>query len=260
MRSMFVAVILTLAGGLFAEGLPPMVKDAVQLELDGRPAEALDRYRTALTTEPTLIQDEALTLPLTIRVVSKAAHLSIDLGYGDEAWDWGGRLLAAKNRAAAEAGTLIRMRILRLQGKIAEAEGLFDAYARDWPQPPPGTGLLWEVWRLRTAGSTDSASSEGLLARVGGPAAWVVKGDWSWFPEPADALGIDVAPTSRVQVGAFKDWTNALTLIDMLREKGWSPFTEVRTNGAGEKLHVVYLITRQLVADRARLLAQGLLP
>lgn len=257
MRLSWVVLLMTLGVGAFAEGLPPMVRDAVQLELDGRPGEALERYRAALSTEPLLVQDDALSLPLTIRVVAKAAHLSIDLGYGDEAWDLGGRLLGAKNRPAAEAGTLIRMRILRLQGKGAEALTLFNAYARDWPQQPPGANLLWEVWRLRTG---TAGASEGWLGKIGGPVSWVVEGYWSALPEPADVLGLDVAATTRLQVGAFKDWANALTLIDMLREKGWAPFTEVRTNAAGDKLHVVYLITRQPGSDKARLQAQGLLP
>jgi hypothetical protein len=150
--------------------LPPMVKDAILLELDGHSSEALDRYRAALSTEPALVQDEVVVKPLTIRVLAKAAHLSIDLGYGDEAWDLGGRLLAAKNSSAAEAGTLVRMRLLRLQGKNGEALGLFDSYSKDWPGSAPGPTLLNEVLRLRTAVSKGGGAYESSFKKSGGPA------------------------------------------------------------------------------------------
>jgi len=240
--------------------LPPMVKEAVQLELDGRIGEALDRYRTALSTEPALVQDEAVASPLSVRVLSKAAHLSIDLGYGEEAWDLGGRLLAAKNRTAVEAGTLVRMRLLRLQSRVAEAQSLFDAFSKEGTPSEPGTALLAELWRVRNAGSKSTGSVETLLTKVGGPASWVLKGDWARLEGPTEAFGIRVQEIVRIQLGVFKDWGNALTLLDMLREKGWSPFTDVKLNAAGETLHVVYIVSRQPASDKVRLEAQGLLP
>ena len=247
------------AVNLWAADLPPVVQEALQLELDGRLGEALDRYRAALSSEPTLVGDESLAKPLTIRVLSKAAHLSIDLGYGEEAWDLGGRLLAAKNQKAAEAGTLVQMRLYRLQGRTAESLALFDTYTKAWPLPPPGPGLLFEVTKLKPTSLKTAASAEVFLKKQGGPASWVLTDQWTPLYSPTEALGLRVQETVRVQVGAFKDWGNALTLIDMLREKGWSPFTDVKTNAAGEKLHLVYLVSRQPDSDRARLEAQGLI-
>jgi hypothetical protein len=241
-----------------AGDLPTVVKEAVQLELDGHGSEALDRYRAALTTDPTLTQDEAVALPLTVTVLSKAAHLSIDLGYGEEAWDLSGRLLAAKNQAAVEAGTLVRMRLLRLQGKTAAALALYAAYAKDWPQSSPGPGIATEVWRLRTTGGRPGPDD--TVLKKPGPAFWAVQGTWAWLPSPGDALGLTVQEAVRLQIGVFKDWNNALTVINMLREKGWSPLTEARTSAAGETLHVIYVISRQPITDKARLAAQGLLP
>jgi len=258
--SLILWLMLAPLGHLFPLDLPPMVKDAVQLELDGHESEALDRYRAALSAEPLLVEDEAVTKPLTVRVLSKASHLSIDLGYGEEAWDLGGRLLAAKNQQAVEAGTLVRMRLLRVQGKSSDALGLYNAYLKDWPQPTPGPGLLAEVWRLRTTAGKSPGLEESQLKKSGGPASWVVQGAWSWLSSPTEALGLTVQEAVRLQIGVFKDWDNALTLLDMLREKGWSPFTDVKTNAAGETLHVIYVISRQPASDKARLLAQGLLP
>jgi len=258
MRLPIVCLMLWASSALFSVDLPPLVKEAVQLELEGRSGEALDRYRAALSTEPSLVQDESSSASLTVWVLSKAAHLSIDLGFGEEAWDLGGRLLASPNQGAAEAGTLVRMRLLRLQGRVTEALALFDSYTKDWPLPPPGPGLVSEVWRIR-GGSQGKAPYEALLTRAGGPAAWVLKGDGSWLVGPTEILGIQVQPAVRLQLGVFKDWGNALTLLDMLREKGWSPFTDVKTNPAGEKLHTVYLVSRQPASDKARLESQGLL-
>jgi hypothetical protein len=65
--------------------LPSSVRDAVLLELDGRSSEALESYRSALATESLLVQDEDLSDPVSVFVLSKAAHLCIDLGYGEEA-------------------------------------------------------------------------------------------------------------------------------------------------------------------------------
>lgn len=243
---------------LGALDLPAAVREAVVLELDGRTAEALEGYRSALTTEASLVQDEALDQPLTILVLSKAAHLAIDLGHGEDAWDLGGRLLGARNRAAAEAGTLVRMRLLRLQGKTAQARALFDSYAQAWPLPAPGPGLVAEARLAALAGGKPTSALESVLSKEGGPGASVLKGDWSLLPGPAEALGLVVQEVVRIQVGAFKDWSNALTLVDMLREKGWSPLTDVKTGPGGVKLHSVYVVSRQPEADRARLTAQGL--
>jgi hypothetical protein len=258
-RAAAVLGVLVLPGALSALDAPPLVKDAVLLELDGRLGEALDRYRAALSTEPSLVQDEGAAQPLTVRVLAKAAHLSIDLGYGEEAWDLAARLLAAKTQAAVEAGTLVRLRILRLQGKTAEALAFFEAYAKQWPLPAPGPRLLAEVGRIRAAQGKGAGAVEALLVKAGGPAAWTLQGTWLTLPGATEALGLEVQETVRLQIGAFKDWGNALTLVDMLREKGWSPFTEVKTNASGDKLHVVYVVSRQPASDKARLEAQGLL-
>jgi|GEM_PF-2349377 len=257
-RGVLILSVLLATAPAVADDLPPMVKDAVQLELDGRTDEALDRYRAALSSEPVLVQDEAMALPLTVRVVVKAAHLSIDLGYGDEAWDLGGRLLAAKGRLAVEAGTLVRMRLLRLEGKPAEAFALFRNYQKTWPGPL-GVAIATEARRLREILGKE-ANQGPPVDQTEGPAPWVASGNWGWLPGPTEALGIEVAATARLQVGAFKDWANALTLVGMLREKGWSPLMDSKPATAGDSWHVVYIITRQLAMDRARLKAQGLLP
>jgi len=254
-----ILVSIFLVFSLGAQDLPPVVREAVDLELQGRLGEALDRYRAALSSEPVLLQDEGLVQPLTIQVFSKVAHLSVDLGYGEDAWDLAGRLLSVKNQRAAEAGTLIRLRLLRIQDRWTEALALFDEYATAWPLPPPGAPLLLEVQRVRTGSQKSVASIETLVRKNGGPAAWVLDGSVWLLPGPADAWSLKVQETVRLQIGAFKDWGNALTLIDMLREKGWTPFTDVRLTSGGDKLHVVYVISRQAAADRSRLEAQGLL-
>jgi hypothetical protein len=211
----FLALLLALAGPAAAD--PAVVRDALDLELDGRLGEALDRYRAALASEPELVQDEAAAQDLTVRVLSKAAHLCIDLGYGEEASDFASRLSASKNPRAQQEGASVRARLQRLQGKTAT---------------PP---------------SWSSA-----------PASWVKDGSAGYLPSPADAWGLTVQDSVRIQVGAFKDWSNALTLIDMLREKGWSPLTDVKAGPTGP-LHTVYVVSRQPAQDRARLAAQGLL-
>ncbi len=252
MRVSFVqtgVMLLVLALPGTAADLPPLVREAVFLELEGRLGEALDRYRAALLSETP-----------TVFLLSKAAHLSIDLGYGEEAWDLSTQLLAEKGQKAAEAGTLVRMRLYRIQGKWTEALTLFDRYAAQWPLPAPGPTLLSEALRVRLGAKKSGAPVDSLIQKLGGPSGWVLKGNWSFLSGPTETLGLTVQESVRLQVGAFKDWNNALTLIDMLREKGWSPFTEARTNSQGEKLHIVYLVSRQAASDRARLEAQGLTP
>ncbi len=211
----FLALLFALAAPIYAE--PAVVREALDLELDGRLSEALDRYREALSSEPALVQDEAVVQDLTVRVLSKSAHLCIDLGYGEDASDFASRLSASKNPRAQQEGAAVRARLLRLQGKTST--------------PPVWTSV---------------------------PAAWIKDGSASYLPSPADALGLNVQDTVRIQVGAFKDWSNALTLIDMLREKGWAPLTDVKTGPAGP-LHTVYVISRQPAQDRSRLASQGLL-
>lgn len=211
----FLALLFVLAAPIDAE--PVAVREALDLELDGRLSEALDRYRDALSSEPTLVQDEAVIQDLTVRVLSKSAHLCIDLGYGEEASDFAARLSASKNPRAQQEGAAVRARLLRLQGKTAAAP----------------------VW-------------------TSVPATWVNDGSAAYLPSPADALGLSVQDTVRIQVGAFKDWSNALTLIDMLREKGWAPLTDIK-NGTAGPLHTVYVISRQPAQDRTRLASQGLL-
>jgi hypothetical protein len=167
-------------------------------------------------------------------------------------------LLGAKNRAGVEAGTLVRMRLLRLQGKTTQARSTFDAYIQAWPLPGPGPGLLAEVRLDALTLGRSSAAVESVLGNQKGPAAQVLQGDWSLLRGPTEPLGISVQEVVRIQVGAFKDWPNALTLVDMLREKGWSPLTDVKPGPGGTKLHSVYVVSRQPQADRARLAAQGL--
>jgi hypothetical protein len=254
-----VLVLLTLLLGApaGAQSLPLVVREAVALELEGKLGEALGRYRAALTSVPSLVQDETMSQALTVRVFSKAAHLSLDLGLGEEAWDLAGRMLSAKNQRAVEAGTLVRMRLLRVQERWAEALELFDQYSQAWPLPPPGPGLLTEVRRVRVSAQKSGAAVEALLRKAGGPASWALQGTLDLLPSPTEAWDLSVTETVRLQVGAFKDWGNALTLIDMLREKGWAPFTDVRSSG-GEKLYLVYVLSRQPASDRSRLEAQGL--
>lgn len=259
MKRLLLAGLLVLAAlPAGAEDLPPAVRDALDLELQGRLGEALDRYRSALSTVPALVQDEGLSRPLTVRVFSKAAHLSIDLGQGEEAWDLSARLLAAKNQKAVEAGTLVRLRLLRIQERWAEALDLFDSYAAAWPLPPPSLLLLTEVRRIRAGAQKSPAALETLIRKGGGPASWVLDGSVSFLPGPAEVWDLGVQETVRLQVGAFRDWANALTLIDMLRENGWVPFTDIKAGSGGEKLHLVYVVSRQPASDRARLEAQGL--
>jgi hypothetical protein len=241
---------------LGADPLPESVQDAVKLELAGRLDEALEGYRAALTSEP-LVGDEALALPSTVFALSKAAHLAVDLGQGEEAWDLASRLLGSKNADAVEAGTLVRMRMLRLQGRAAEALALNDAYAQAFPHGTSSASLLTEVWRCRLlVGKAGTVAA--LVEKRGGTAAWVVKNDAELLTGPTDALGLSFQEPTRLQVGAFQDWGRALTLIDMLREKGWVPQTEVKTGPKGEVLHVVYVVSRQPATDRSRLEAQGL--
>lgn len=246
-----------LAGFSLAEGLPPVVREALNLELEGRLGEALERYRAALSSELAFVEDDSLSTELTVMVYSKAAHLSIDLGFAEEAWDLGGRLLAAKNRRAVEAGTVVRMRIDRLRGRWVEALRLFDSYASAWPLPPPQAPLLTEAYLSHKGAGKSLSAIESLLVKTQGPAAWMVADAVALLPSPVDAWGLSVQETVRLQLGAFSDWSNALTLIDMLREKGWTPFTEVKKTTAGS-LHVVYVVSRQPTADRARLEAQGI--
>lgn len=249
-------LVLWLGSGAWA--LSSQVKDALQLELEGRLSEALELYRAALSSDSLLVQDEALAQADTVLVLSKAAHLSIDLGQGEEAWDLGGRLLASSNPRAREAGTLVRMRVLRLQGRWTEALDLYQVLVAWLAPQAPGPQVVAEAWRLR---SLSRQLSTGLLALIEGrpgPAHWVVKGQWGAVVGPSEGLRLTVVEPVRLQVGAFQDWGHALTLIDMLREKGWVPFTSVKTGALGEKLHVVYIVSRQPESDRQRLEAQGL--
>jgi len=250
------AALFLWSAGIVAGEVPASVKEAVQLELAGRLSESLDRYRSALTEEPVLVQDDATALPLTIFVVSKAAHLAIDLGLGEDAWDWGSRLASARNRQAAEAGTLVRMRLFRLQGRGPEALKAYESFTSAWPQGSPGPALLSEV-RLARMGSKKPVGSDDLLKRSGGPALWILQGDADRLPSPSDVIGITLVESTRLQVGAFREWNHAQTLISMLKEKGWNPVTEVKIS-SGTRFHVVYVVSRQPKSDRARLVAEGL--
>lgn len=210
MRAVF--VLLTVLAALPGHADPQIVQEALDLELDGRLGEALDRYRSALVSEPELVQDETASQDLTIRVLAKAAHLCLDLGYGEEASDLTARLALSKNPAAQRQAAVLRSRLQKLQGASAAA-----------PDAAP---------------------------------AWIK--DAAPLPSAADAYGVSVQETVRIQLGAFKDWANALTLINMLREKGWSPLTDVKS-GPNGVLNLVYVVSRQPAQDRARLTAEGLL-
>jgi hypothetical protein len=246
------------SASLSALDLPSGVTDALDLELGGRLGEALEAYRTALASDEALAGDEVASRPVTIWALTKAAHLCIDLGQGEEAWDLGGRLLASPSQEAVEAGTLVRMRLLRLRGRPAEALVLNESYAKAFPKGTSSPSLLTEVWRSRRLAEKPVGSVQSLLEKRGGPAAWVLAGSVSAIPGPVDAWGLSFQEPVRLQVGAFQDWSHALTLVDMLREKGWVPLTEVKTGPGGEKLHVVYVVSRRPDSDRARLEAQGL--
>ena len=140
----------------------------------------------------------------------------------------------------------------RLAGNQSKARTLYDNLIKTGVVPGPGLRAELLKVRLPDHGAASSVSKEN------GPASQVAAGNCTQLPGPVDVLGIKVLETSRIQVGAFKDWANALTLVEMLREKGWSPLTQVKTVGSGEKLHVVYVISRQPETDRTRLTAQGL--
>jgi hypothetical protein len=211
MKTVWVLFLVLSAVSVYAD--PPVVREALDLELDGRLGEALERYRAALVSEPSLVQDETAAQDLTVRVLVKAAYLSMDLGYGEEASDFASRLSASKNVLARQQAPAVRLRLTSLQG---QGSAVFD------PGPPWLSGVII-------------------------------------LPSAADAIGLAVQDSVRIQLGAFKDWSNALTLIDMLREKGWSPLTDVKTSANGDRLHVVYVVSREPAQDRSRLAAQGLL-
>lgn len=257
MRPLLAALGLMLCLGSGGYALPPLVKEALQLELEGRLSEALELYRAALSSESPLVQDEGLAHEDTVLTLSKAAHLSVDLGQGEEAWDLGGRLLSSTNPRAREAGTLVRMRVLRLQGRWSEALELYQALAASLVPLVPSPALVAEAWRLRSLARQPLGNLTALLGKSG-PASWTIQGTWGSVVGPSEGLGLNVVEPVRLQIGAFQDWGHALTLIDMLREKGWVPFTTVKTGAQGERLHVVYVVSRQPESDRQRLEAQGL--
>lgn len=226
MRPAALALLGLLSLPLGALDLPPTVAEALQLELQGRLDEALDQYTAALSSDEALASDARVSLATTAYALTKAAHLAIDLGRGDEAWDWAGRLLSSEVPAAVQAGTVLKARLLRLAGRDAEAKAL----AKATPAPPSG------------------------------PNAWVASGAWWTLPSAGERWGLTITEAVRLQVGAFADWGHALTLVDMLREQGWVPQTEAKVSKAGEKLYVVSVLTRQPEVDRSRLAAQGLTP
>lgn len=167
--------------------------------------------------------------------------------------------MASPSAETVEAGTLVRMRLLGLQGRTADALALFTDFGRRFPQAVPGPSLVTEAWRLRRASGKAADDLVSLLTKREGPGAWVLQGGWRRLPGPAEAWGLTFQETVRLQVGAFQDWGHALTLIDMLREKGWVPFVDLKTTAAGDRLHLVYIVSRQPDSDRERLGAQGLL-
>lgn len=233
---------------LGALDLPPAVGEALRLELQGRLNEALDQYSAALSTDESLASDTRVSLPATAYALSKGAALAIDLGRGDEAWDWASRLVGSDSPGAVEAGTALKLRLLRLAGRPNDAGSLAAAWTSAHPKASPGPALTDELVRL------------GQKRPIVGPPAWVASGVWSPWPSAGERWGLTITETVRLQVGAFADWGHALTLVDMLREQGWVPQTEAKVSKAGEKLFVVSVLTRQPEVDRGRLAAQGLSP
>lgn len=234
---------LTYTSGL---DLPPAAADALRLELQGRMGEAFDRYLAALSSDELLSDDSDAQRPETIYVLSKAAFLALDLGKGEEAWDLAGRLLSSPVLSGVQPGAVVRLRLLRLQGRPNDAEALIAQLNRRFPQGPWGVSFRNEVAKLR--GNEPSPYRDKSAGS-----------DWTLIETPADQWGVPFQESVRVSVGAFQDWGRALTLIDMMREKGWVPLVDIRTNSQGVRLNLVYIISRDPNTDRQRLHAQGLL-
>ena len=63
----------------------------------------------------------------------------------------------------------------------------------------------------------------------------------------------------RIQVGAFKVWTHTRTLLDMLLEKGWSPYVEDRFS-TKDRLQAIFVVSHDLAKDLKNLKEQGFEP
>ncbi len=130
------------------------MREALDLELDGRLTEALDRYRSALVSEPALAQDVGASQDLTVRVLSKAAHLCLDLGYGEEASDFVSRMTVSKNSRAQREAAAVRGRLARLQvgGRVVPTARRGSRSASLLPSAADALGVYGAGFRAYSAG------------------------------------------------------------------------------------------------------------
>ena len=235
--------------------LPGTVREAVRLELAGRLTEALEAYRSALSSEESLIQDESAAKSETIYTLVHAANIAIDLGYGEEAAVLATRLKDSPQDEAQFKGLAIQMRLLRLEGRPQDAIQAYEA-VKDHTSCPVSV----RVERERSLELLKQAPESSPSKAAAGPELWWHSGQAQLLPSAADTFGLKVEMAVKLPLGAFRSWDNALTLIDMLREKGWSPLTDVKRTSGAPPLYLVSILSRQPETDRKRLKDQDLLP
>ena len=128
-------------------------------------------------------------------------------------------------------------------------------------------GEVEEAWdlggQLVSVGTQESVRSGKLVRlRLQGKETlppWPLASAATKLSDPGQLWGSPPGRYWRIQLGAFKTWTHTRTLLDMLVEKGWSPYVEDR-NSTKDRLQAVFIVSHDLGLDLKHLKEQGFEP
>ncbi len=127
-------------------------------------------------------------------------------------------------------------------------------------------GRTEEAWdlglQLLAMGTTEAKKAgESVHKRLtgGGIAPWKVPVGWKILADPSGLFPASVASYARLQLGAFRDWSHARTLLDMLAEKGWVAWVEDRVVKK-ERLQAIFVLSHSASIDLKQLKDQGFEP
>lgn len=192
-------------------------------------------------------------------VLAKCGHLAVSLGLIDEAADYSSRLLAQKSASAQQEGTLLKMKVFRLQGRSKLAQKLFEDFSQTSLFTKPSAALLNEALLLYPENSEDWNRLASLMEESC-PEALARSGSWSFLPDPGELYRNPKSSTAvRLQIGVFRDWGNVQSQVQKLKSSQWVPLVE-KTSKNSKELFILYIMSENPNEDLKKLKAQGYQP
>lgn len=238
-------------GLMVIQGLPAQTKDlkaASLAELSGDLPRAFQLYKTL----------DQVNDPL---IMTKCGHLALSLGLTEEAADFASRLMGSKNPATQQEGALLKMKILRVQGRIKLAQSLFEDYSKTYPLQKPSPAFLMEALKLYGDNSPEKKRLAALIDESS-PDALVLSGRWNGLPDPCEmGIGDDtkVLNSVKIQLGVFRDWVNVQKQVQKLKDAQWVPLVET-INKDGKDLYYLYVMSANINDDLKKMKTQGFTP